>query len=644
MFLTMAFVEGRSLQGPDRRGPPAARRSARRSPSRWPRACKAAHEQGVVHRDVKPANIMLGRRRPGPHHRFRPGLGRRRGRADAAPDRPGHAGLHVARAGPGREDRRSDRRLVVRLHPLRDGGRPAAVRRRERGRRPAASILNDAPPSPPRLRADLPAGLSEVILKCLAKRPDDRYPDFEAVLAALQKRAVMGRATAESADRGPRPAALPSVAVLPFADMSPDKDQDYFGEGLAEELIHALARVQGLRVVARTSAFALKGMKLDVREIGRMLGVGAVARGQRPQVRRPAARHGPAHRRRRTGLHTLVGAVRPGGARRLRHPGRDLAGHRGAPEGHVCSAGEKAALRKRSTADTEALQPVPEGALFRRPGRTPSRYAKALDFFRAAVDKDPGFAQAYAGMAFAFGALGIMNLAPPTEDVAQGQGAPARRPWRSTTTWPRPTPSPPTMAFWYEWDWDAAGRSFDRVLALNPGDAYEHGTRGWFLLNRRRFDESIREIKKALGARPPDAALLRLVGRPALVGGPPRRSPARVRQGHGDRPQPRPGLLPRRHGLLPEGLLDEKPSRPSRRAISCSPRPAGLSGMLGLVSRQARGPGGDGADPRGRPIETQEDGQKHTSSVATRLAGRGAGPSSTWPSSSWTGVMRSVIR
>ena len=78
--------------------------------------------------------------------------------------------------------------------------------------------------------------------------------------------------------RAPREV-VPSIAVLPFADMSPDRTQEYFAEGMAEEIIHALAGIEGVRVVARTSSFALKGKELDVREIGRVLNVGNVLEG-----------------------------------------------------------------------------------------------------------------------------------------------------------------------------------------------------------------------------------------------------------------------------------------------------------------------------------------------------------------------------
>jgi serine/threonine-protein kinase len=496
MFLTMAFVEGRSLRD-------------RVAEGRLPlvetlgiavqaaEGLKAAHERGVVHRDVKPANIMLGR--DGQVRITDFGLASVEGgveltRPQTVLGTPAYMSPEQVRGE--RTDGRTDIwSFGCTLFEMTTGRRPFAGESLQETR---SVILNDAPPDPSSLRADLPPGLSEVILKCLRKKPEDRFPDFEAVVAALRSEAVMGR-DAAAAGRSPSPpAAVPSVAVLPFVDMSPGKDQDYFGEGLAEELIHALARVQGLRVVARTSAFALKGMKLDLREVGKMLGVRAVLEGS---VRKAGDRLRVTAQLidAATGMHIW--------SERYDREERDVF----AIQDEITAAivdhlkvtllsGEQAALRKRSTADTEAYNLYLKGLYFvARPDA--ASYAKALDFFSAAIGKDPGFAQAYAGTASVYAALGIMNLAPPTEmwpkakaflqkalalddDLAEAHAVAA------------------ALAFWFEWEWDAAGRSFDRVLSLNPGDATSHGMRGWFLLNRRRFDESIREVNKALELDP----------------------------------------------------------------------------------------------------------------------------------------------
>jgi len=162
--------------------------------------------------------------------------------------------------------------------------------------------------------------------------------------------------------------------------------------------------------------------------------------------------------------------------------------------------GEKTALRKRSTDDPEAYSLYLKGLYFyARP--SPESYEKALACYSAAIDKDPDFALAYAGMADVFGGLGIMNLAPPAEMWPKAKVA-LQKALKLDEELAEAHAVAAALAFWFEWDWEAAGLSFDRVLSLNPGDAFSHGMRGWFCLNRRRFDEAIREIKQALELDP----------------------------------------------------------------------------------------------------------------------------------------------
>jgi TolB-like protein/Flp pilus assembly protein TadD/predicted Ser/Thr protein kinase len=490
MFLTMAFVEGRTLK-------------ERIAEGRLPliealgialqvaEGLKAAHEKGVVHRDVKPANIMLSREGNVRITDF--GLASLEGGADLTHPQtvlgtPAYMSPEQVRGE--KTDLRTDIwSFGCTLYEMTTGRRPFEE---EFAYDLRDGILNDAPPDPASLRAEVPAGLAEVILKCLAKKPGDRFPDFEAILAALQGESVRGSKAAGG--RAPSPGVLPSIAVLPFADMSPAKDQDYFGEGLAEELIHALARVQGLRVVARTSAFALKGMKLDVREIGKMLGVGAVLEGS---VRKAGSllRVTAQLINVEDGFHLW--------SERFDRDERDVFDI----QDEIASAivehlkvtllsGEKAALRKRATADTEAYNHYLKGLYFVARPSTES-YAKALQFFQTAADKDPNFALAYTGMAGVFGGMGIMNLAPPVEMWPKAKAA-VQKALSLDEDLAEAHAAAAEIAFWYEWDWDAAGLSFDRMLSLNPGDAMSHGMYAWFCLNRKRFDEAIREIKKAL--------------------------------------------------------------------------------------------------------------------------------------------------
>jgi len=494
MFLTMAFVEGRSLKERIAEGPlPLI--EVLNIAVQVCEGLKAAHERGVVHRDVKPANIMLNREGQVRITDF--GLASLEGGADLTRPQtvlgtPAYMSPEQVRGE--KTDQRTDvwsfgctlfematdRRPFVgeHAHDIRDG------------------ILNDAPPDPASLRADIPPGLAEVILKCLRKKPEDRYQDFESLLSALQGEGVRGPKAASA--QAPSPGALPSVAVLPFVDMSPAKDQDYFGEGLAEELIHALARLQGIRIVARTSAFALKGMKLDIREIGKMLDVRAILEGS---VRKAGNRLRVTAQLvdSQTGLHLW--------SERFDREERDVFDIQDEISLAIVEhlkvtllAGERNALRKRSTADTEAYNLYLKGLYFiARPN--PEAIQRALDSFHEALDRDPNFAAAHAGVANVYGTLGTMNMAPQTEMFPKAKAA-IEKALALDSDLAEAHGLTANIEFWYEWNWEAAEKSFGRALELNPGDATARGHHAWLLLSRRRFEESLAEIKRALAVDP----------------------------------------------------------------------------------------------------------------------------------------------
>src|SRR3984885_8301888 len=122
-----------------------------------------------------------------------------------------------------------------------------------------ASVLRDDPQPPP--------ALESVVMRCLAKQPGLRFQTIAEVKAALEL------AIANPVEKSP------SIAVLPFANMSRDADDEYFSDGLAEEIINALTQLAGLKVIARTSAFAFKGKNEDIRKIAETLGVSNVLEG-----------------------------------------------------------------------------------------------------------------------------------------------------------------------------------------------------------------------------------------------------------------------------------------------------------------------------------------------------------------------------
>jgi serine/threonine-protein kinase len=162
--------------------------------------------------------------------------------------------------------------------------------------------------------------------------------------------------------------------------------------------------------------------------------------------------------------------------------------------------GEREALQKRSTDDYEAYTLYLKGLyLVARP--RPDTLNTALRFFQEALNRDPGFAKAYAGIANVHGMFGNFNFAPPNEAWPKAKAAVSQA-LALDPDLAEAHAVAAVAAFWYDWDWVAAEASFNRILALNPGDAFTRGAYAWFLLSRRRFDESLREIGICLSLDP----------------------------------------------------------------------------------------------------------------------------------------------
>ena len=257
-YLVLEYLEGQPVRGPM----PAdeALRLARQIAG----ALLAAHERGILHRDLKPANILVTAGGTAKLLDF--GVAKvLKASPDATVTREGALVGSPAYMSP---EQIEGQPLDVRSDVFGFGAvlyEMLAGHRAFSGQTTSqviAAILRDDP-----VAFTAPPELERIIRRCLAKRPSDRYQTMAEVKGALDA-------------ASPAPARRqPSIAVLPFANMSGDKENEYFSDGLAEEIINELTRVPGLKVIARTSAFAFKGKNEDIRRIAEALGVTKVLEG-----------------------------------------------------------------------------------------------------------------------------------------------------------------------------------------------------------------------------------------------------------------------------------------------------------------------------------------------------------------------------
>jgi serine/threonine-protein kinase len=369
-------------------------------------------------------------------------------------------------------------------------------------------ILHDEPKRLTRVRRDAPINLERLISKMLQKDRLSRHGSMKAVFEELES---VRRDSVNDAAASKR---SPSIAILPFVDMSPAKDQEYFCDGMAEELINALTQIKDLRVIARTSAFSYKGKDVNVREIGRELDVTTVLEGS---VRKAGNR-----------LRITAQLVDTTGGHHLWSERYDREmGDIFSIQDDITLAivdklkpkllgGEKTKIVKRYTEDPEAWDLYSWGRHFWN-RRTEDGFKTAINFFEQAIKKDPSYALAYAGLADCYNLLGYYAYMEPNEAFPKAKNA-ALETLEFDDKLAEAHASLGWVLFFYEWDWERTETEFKRAIDLNPNYATAHHWYSVFLFTMERFDESVDKIKRAQELDPRSMMINITVGWPYYFG------------------------------------------------------------------------------------------------------------------------------
>jgi eukaryotic-like serine/threonine-protein kinase len=522
LYYVMPYIEGESLRqrlGRETRLPVAEALKIGREVAD---ALDYAHSRGVIHRDIKPENILLGgypsrdRSATGGWHALVADFGIARALSAAGRENVTAEGAVIgtpAYMSPEQADDRPDidgrsdiYSLGSVLFELLTGTVPFP------GHNALAALARRLVEPAPRLRfidPSVPVSLEVIVAKALATARDDRFTTAGELSGALERAERGGDAIAEVSDASRLADA--SIAVLPFVNLSPDPEAEYFSDGMTEEIINALSQVRGLRVAARTSSFSFKGKSVDARTAGEQLRVRTL----------------------------LEGSVRKAG-NRIRLTAQLISVADGY---HLWSQTYERVLedvfqvqdelaRAIAATLTERVAGISSGPLVQPAtanvdaytlylrGRhawslaSPEGFRTAVESFTKAVAMDPNYAQAQAWLGYGYAMLGFdeFGVMPALEAMPQARAA-ATRAIELDDSLGDAHFARALIAFLYDWDWKLAREEFERAMSAAPVPALTQHWYALFLSASGHPDEAIQVARRAQALDPLSLTVQVTVGR-----------------------------------------------------------------------------------------------------------------------------------
>ncbi len=455
-FIAMAHIKGESLKDKIVSGPLDIN-EVLKIVIQVAEGLQEAHEKGIIHRDIKPANIMLTQKGQAKIMDF--GLAKLSWGVDltkTATIMGTAAYMSPEQAKGGKVDHRTDIwSLGAMLYEMLSGERPFKI---THDQAVLYAILNEDPVPIKKIRKDIPQELEKIVKKSLEKDPKKRYGDMDAMLKDLKS---VGRKSVSTAvDK-------PSIAVLPFVNMSADPENEYFSDGLSEDLINALTKITDLHVVARTSSFVFKGEKVDIREIGEKLNVDNLLEGS---VRKVGNR-----------VRITAQLIKVKDGYHLWSDRYD----RNMEDVFAIQDEITEKIMDKLMIALDVLKKPPEE---HRPVNFEAydlylkgRYClnkfevdKALEYYEQAIEQDPDYALAYASIAEVYTLLSTGFDILPSKDAMPKARDAAQKALELDPNLAEAYVSLGLVALSYDWDRKATKKYFEKAIELNPNSMSAH--------------------------------------------------------------------------------------------------------------------------------------------------------------------------